>query len=93
MSFANRSCSPKLELGNSARVTLGRLSRYQRSPLYILGTNLVLPPSAIFSKTKMLKGCFLGAAQYTGDAFCFPILTQPESDADSSPQVLARSVI
>ena len=41
----------------------------------------------------MLKGRFLGIAQNVGDAFCFLILTQPESDDDSSPQVLARSVI
>ncbi len=50
-------------------------------------------PRQSFPKTKMLKGRFLGVAQNVGDAFCFLILTQPESDDDSSPQVLARSVI
>jgi hypothetical protein len=50
-------------------------------------------PRQSFPKTKMLKGRFLGVAQNVGDAICFLILTQPESDDDSSPQVLARSVI
>ncbi|KAI2506167.1 hypothetical protein MHU86_8302 [Fragilaria crotonensis] len=50
-------------------------------------------PRQSFPKTKMLKGRFLGIAQNIGDAFCFLILTQPEPDDDSQPQVLARSVI
>ncbi len=50
-------------------------------------------PRQSFPKPKMLKGRFLGVAQNIGDAFCFLILTQPEGDDDSSPQVLARSVI
>jgi hypothetical protein len=45
-----------------------------------------------FPKTKMLKGHFLGVAQNIGDAFCFLILTQPEADDKSLPQVLAQSV-
>jgi hypothetical protein len=52
-----------------------------------------LNPRQAFPKTKMLKGRLLGIGQNVGDAFCFLILTQPESDSDSSPQVLARSVI
>ena len=50
-------------------------------------------PRQSFPKTKMLKGRFLGIAQNVGDAFCFLILTQPEDENDSQPQVLARSVI
>ena len=50
-------------------------------------------PRQSFPKTKMLKGRFLGIAQNIGDAFCFLVLTQPEADDDSQPQVLARSVI
>ena len=41
----------------------------------------------------MLDGRFLGIAQNIGDAFCFLILTEPEGEDDSAPQVLARSVI
>jgi hypothetical protein len=52
-----------------------------------------LNPCQAFPKTKMLKGRLLGIAQNVGDAFCFLILMQPESDSDCSPQVLARSVI
>jgi hypothetical protein len=52
-----------------------------------------LNPRQAFPKTKMLKGRFLGIAQNVGDAFCFLILMQPECDSDSSPLVLARSVI
>lgn len=50
-------------------------------------------PRQPFPKPKMLKGRFLGIAQNIGDAFCFLILTQPDSDDSTSPQVLARSVI
>jgi hypothetical protein len=50
-------------------------------------------PRQSFPRPKMLKGRFLGVAQNIGDAFCFLILTQPDNDDDSSPQVLARSVI
>jgi Reverse transcriptase (RNA-dependent DNA polymerase) len=50
-------------------------------------------PRQAFPKPKMMKGRFLGVAQNIGDAFCFLILTQPEADEESSPQVLARSVI
>jgi hypothetical protein len=35
----------------------------------------------------------LGIAQNIGNAFCFLILTQPEADNNSQPQVLAQSVI
>ncbi|KAI2489420.1 hypothetical protein MHU86_25171 [Fragilaria crotonensis] len=40
-----------------------------------------------------VKGRFLGIAQNIGDAFCFLILTQPDDETETSPQVLARSVI
>ena len=51
-------------------------------------------PRQSFPQSKMLKGRFLGIAQNIGDAFCFLILTQPESDETNvSPQVIARSVI
>jgi hypothetical protein len=50
-------------------------------------------PRQSFPRTKMMKGRFLGVAQNIGDAFCFLVLTQPEGDDDSAPQVLARSVI
>ena len=51
-------------------------------------------PRQSFPKPKMLKGRFLGVAQNVGDAFCFLVLTEPESDdLSATPQVLARSVI
>ena len=54
---------------------------------------MVLPTEAVIPYNKMMKGRFLGVAQNIGDAFCFLVLTQPEGDDDSAPQVLARSVI
>ncbi|KAI2513041.1 hypothetical protein MHU86_1332 [Fragilaria crotonensis] len=51
-------------------------------------------PRQAFPKPKMLKGRFLGIAPNVGDAFCFLVLTDPESDGLTElPQVLARSVI
>lgn len=51
-------------------------------------------PRQAFPKSKMMKGRFLGIAKNVGDAFCYLILSQPESELDgASPQVLARSVI
>ncbi len=50
-------------------------------------------PRQSFPKAKMLKARFLGIAQNIGDAFCFLILTQPEGEDESLPQVLERFVI
>jgi hypothetical protein len=54
---------------------------------------LYYQPQQSFPKTKMMKGCFLGIAQNVGDAVCFLILTPPEDEHNSQPQVIARSAI
>ena len=72
---------------------MGGATRYKYVLLHFLGADLVFESSSGFSQDQDVKGSVLGIAQYVGDAFCFLILTQPESDSDNSPQILARSII